>query len=146
MHSENNLRPSLTWSEPRRDQSGCEASRGASWPFPSPRQSKSSFSMPRRERGRGHSNRGPQVPRQHPGVSAPQSRANKYIAFHSARRTRVWADILAVWFSAESEDKGHRVGSRGKAPAPGVLPGSFGKGRDGAPVSGGGHDLWETRP
>ena len=36
VHSKNNLRPSLAWSEPRRDQSDREACRGVNRPLPSP--------------------------------------------------------------------------------------------------------------
>lgn len=81
-----------------------------------------------------------------PGVSTAQSGANKYISIPSSRKTQVWADTLVVWFSTESEDKRHRVGSKGKALAPGVMPGGFGEGRDYAPdsregMAGGGEGL-----
>lgn len=126
MHIKNNPRLSLAWSEPRQYGSGCEVHQGESRHSPGSCQSRS----PERPR-EGAQHQGPRGPSQAPpGVSTSQSRADKLISSPSSRKTQVRADSLVMWGSAGSEGKRHGVGSKGKSPAPGVMPGGLREGRD----------------
>lgn len=69
----------------------------------------------RETKGGGATTRGPLSPSSALGACHRAGQTNAS-SVPSSRQTQVWADAVVVWFSTESKDKGHRAGSRGKAP------------------------------